>query len=882
MTQAGEKTFKNSMKPYPSHFVLDLKLGSTKDHIKNMVRTLNDTMITTGFYLDAELTRVYNFLSYAHWRLKEFPKAYEYLEKALSKREDDVMALSNQAWMLWKDNKFSDAWRVLEKLNKLKDRKDLIIIAVSEQAFAYYILGPRFYNKSIDTFKEVIKADSLIEIDKTHIYLWKFGLGLILKRQFNMAKAFSFDKLSNYVESINEAVDVLNDVANNANTARCQAQGWVVLGEIAYSVHRLETLSSEDRSRLPKIISESKPDELFAKAISICDDDVYVLERCGKQARYSKDYSKSIELLRRSIEIKGTSFSHHHLAITLKSVLNTEIGKSLRGGWQSSRSADSQRYFQRYDRPPINDKQYQSQYLYRRETRQNRNDDDRGRGNIRIVTGRGRRGKPLLPGQCKSFPVTTSVNQETLSQKTNYPGGQDKKKDQVLHEPIETRQYKVLKFMKAPKRVLPYHDEDKRVEEIFYHLDKAIEYSPSNCSAMYDKGLVLRSLRRLEQAADLFGEIRKNKECSKLLAVSCTEQLALCKLELAEMESKPEIRETLWNDAKELLFSAIEKAADIATQVTHFHPRGTAFPSVREMLVRDVKRQGSHTKSTLKDFAKLYELVGEYGQALSFYTEIWGMKEDDAKDTDIILKMAQNYVKRKDFRDGLLFLDLIEASCTRLADENRKVYFEAYLEGALSALTLRDDKAARSRFRRTVRFCSKRNLLSDDGEEEDCTYDIHIMTSPSSEKYGFRLYKLLTETCGLKVSLNDNQTTENLKYDGIFDGIDDIMKQSRLIIIFLDNTSQKHAQLRYFINMAVETNVDENFGTGLISISLVDTDVPRNVSQFPVFRQQSELNFLKKIEDEPHQWLKNVFCKAAEQTFPSEMTKNETDDSCSD
>ncbi|KAL3852625.1 hypothetical protein ACJMK2_016243 [Sinanodonta woodiana] len=845
------------------------------------------------------------------------------------------------------------------KLEKLKDRKDLIIIAKSEQAFAYSRLGPRYFTKSIETFKEVIKGACGRELDKTCTYLWKFRLGIILKRKLNMINAFSFDHLSIYVDTIKEGVDVFYDVAYNANTVRYQARSWVALGELANSIHRHEMISSEDKECLLKLISGKTPDEFFDKASTICNDDIYVLQRCGTQARYSKNYRKSIELFQKSIKQRGTSFSHHHLAITLRSDLNKDIAQSLRKSFPGRTKSNSRRYS--YSDFGVNLGQYQnlekerakrqlfmaesensirknkehvdsgiwsrestvsisnsiesselivnatnntspevnedlvSQFAslnftnefspFRHETekfRQPHQPESEKYNSARVTSSsdnqseiegadyatRGQehifraceerkhtlksggehyryptfdhefRSNQYMPGtrrgvnsgrhtwrmnryrgrgpqQSVSFEGTITAYQVPMSYKTNCPGGQVENNEFCLPMPVETQSHQFLKFMKSPKKVLPYSVEDKRVEEILYHLDKALEYSPENRSAMYDKGLVNL----------------KNKPCSKLLAVSCIEQQALCLNELAEIESKPEIRESLLNDVKELLFRAIEKAARIASQVPHFHPKGTAFPSLREMLLENSKKHGSHKTSTLKDLAKLYELVGEYGQTLSFA----------AKDPDIILKMAQTYVKQKDFRDGLLFLDLIEASCTRFADENRRLYFEAYLEGALCALKQNDVKTARARFKRTVRFCSKRTFLSED-DDEGSPYDIHIVTSPASEKKGTGLYNLFTLTCGLKVSLDDNQTAQELKCHGIYEGVGNIMEQSCLLLPCIMTTR----------------------GTGIVSVSLGDFNIPTEIKLFPVFQQPPEYDFTEKTMDDRHQWLKDFFCKAAE------------------
>ncbi|KAK3596333.1 hypothetical protein CHS0354_004891 [Potamilus streckersoni] len=358
------------------------------------------------------------------------------------------------------------------------------------------------------------------------------------------------------------------------------------------------------------------------------------------------------------------------------------------------------------------------------------------------------------------------------------------------------------------------------------------------------------------------------------------EQHALCLQEIAETENAPDKKEALYTNMKELLFEAMEKAASIATQVPFYQPRSTAFPSLKEMLLRQDKGKIYNKRITLKEFARLYELIGKYGHALSFYTKISQMSETDSKDPEILLKMARNYVKQQDFRNSLLFFNLIEASCSRLADDNRKLYFEAYLEGALYALEQDNIKEAKSRFKRTVRFCSRRKMISE-VDDEEWSYDIHIQTSRDAEANGLKLFDLLEKTCGLKVSLNDYQTTEELKYDGIYEGIGDIMEQSCLIIFIFDDDSLRKGDLRYYINMAVELNIESSLGTGIISICLGGLNAPVEIKSFPVFLQPQHLDFSEKMKNENSQWLRDFFWKTTEQPFPPSVP-NETDKTDSD
>ncbi|KAL3852626.1 hypothetical protein ACJMK2_016244 [Sinanodonta woodiana] len=1040
MTEDREKAFRKRIAAFPSHFDLDIKFGFTTGNRKNIIKKLSEEMETTAF----------NVLSFLHWRIGDHKQAKVYSEKALLKRQDDVMALANQTWMHMKRSEFSETVR------------ELIVISKAEQAFAYTRLGPRYFKKAIELFQNVIASSTELELEETYINLWKFGLGLSLKRQLHFVNAFSFDHLSTPVDSFTYAIRVLLDVAQNANTHRYKARGLVALGELADSIHNHDMLSSQDKNSLPKEFADTTPDEFFDTALNIFHDDVYVLERYGRHVIFSRDYNKSIQFLRRSVDIRGTSLGHHHLAKAIRSALNKELGDfhntsnrqifytpvskgcdegykkflenqipdeicldkdklpgnngvfenspvsvsstnnstapelASRGSIQNdsgifslkttydltaqfdvlkmSDSAsssypenmvspelqprasntycdadqaraveqrqtsntfdnghrariveqqasntfiygnqarfDEQRKTsntfsdddqarvverdqmisnQRYNPSSVGDQKGQMHTAYRRCDSEN-SFSDRGyrsmrasyRGRTRGAQGSrfgARRGRgqtwvrsqssdQLFP-RSKKFQNLASMSEEIISRQISSPGGQCTPENQSFTTPFQPQQRKVTMPIGSPQKVLRYPPNDKRVEEILHHLEKSLEYAPSNCAAFYDKGLLFRSLGRLHDAVELFIDIRTQKDCSPWQAVLCMEQHALY-----------DQREALNTNIKELLFEAMDKAAYIASLVPFYQPRGTAFPSLKEMLLRQDKGN-KYYKTTLKEFARLYELIGKYGHALSFYTKISEMSDTDAKDPEIILKMAQNYVKQRDFRNSLLFFNLIETSCTRLVDENRKLYFEAYLEGALCALEQDNAKEAKSRFKRTVRFCSQRKMISeDDDEEEEGSYDIHIQTSRDAEKSGLKLFDLLTNTCGLKVSLNDNQTTEELKYEGIYEGVGNIMEQSCLIVLIINDASLRKGDLRYFINVAVDLNVDSNLGTGIISICLGTFNVPVEIKTFPAFIQPQHLDISEK-KHENFQWLRNFFWKATEQTLRLSMP-NDTDRTDSD
>ncbi|KAL3858872.1 hypothetical protein ACJMK2_009121 [Sinanodonta woodiana] len=106
------------------------------------------------------------------------------------------------------------------------------------------------------------------------------------------------------------------------------------------------------------------------------------------------------------------------------------------------------------------------------------------------------------------------------------------------------------------------------------------------------------------------------------------------------------------------------------------------------------------------------------------------------------------------------------------------------------------------------------------------------------------------------------------------------MEQSCLIVLIIDDASLRKGDLRYFINMAVDLNVDSNLGTGIISICLGTFNVPVEIKTFPAFIQPQHLDISEK-KHENFQWLRDFFWKATEQTLRLSMP-NDTDRTDSD
>ncbi|KAL3870305.1 hypothetical protein ACJMK2_038381 [Sinanodonta woodiana] len=734
----------------PSLFDLKISQEKNMQHLASVREKISEEMHTTGFETDAEWEAANNLLSFIHWLMGDKEDALKYTDDVLMRNSENIIALANQIRM-YREKGLVGVAEKMDKLKVLGSRGNLVNRAKFEQANAYSHFGPRFCKYAIDLFQEIIDDE---ETDVENMNLSKFGLALLLKRQFN--------------NSAKRAINVIYDVAENAVIKRFRARGWAMLGEIIgllkYQQHRNFNL----QDILPTNIKKKPPIEFFEKAYSICNDDAYILARFGKEARYCKDYTSSEGLLRRSLEIRETSFAHSQLAITLRSVLNSSIVSS-------------------------------------RRTHRSRNEEQ-------------------------------------------------------LSEHFIPEEYKTLKFIVAPRRDLLSYSNDHRTAEILSHLERSLELSPSNIHAMCDKGLLFRSLGRHERAIEVFEQAAKGKECAPLKEVRCLEQHALCLIHLASTKpsgiSNMGKIKSLYENAKHLIIQALQKSVYIATNAPLVLK--AVFPSVKDMLSKE-KQKAYHPAKIIEELDHLYQFVGEYGQVLPFYKEISEMSEDDANDPKIMFTKAENYLRKKDFSNSVLLLDLMEVSSSRLEGRNRKLYFEAYLEDALNE---DDQDIVHMRFKRAVQFCSKRNFGSS-GDTHEFEYDITIQSSDPLKQESSAIHQVFTDICRLSISLNNKEGTPGR----LEQNAPASMMQPSCLIVFVFNEEEVISS--DYISMALNWNRQERYGSGIISICQDHVNVPTELQQFPMLYQPKDLVISKLSKDEKHQWIRQFFWKSVEQTFPT-------------
>ncbi|KAJ8302547.1 hypothetical protein KUTeg_018943 [Tegillarca granosa] len=306
--------FEPRIQHFPSSFQLEierLNKAAIRNVLERLLRELKDDETTD---CNEEIVRKNNLLSFLYWNLEEKTKAFQHNEDARRKDENSILAIANKAIYLQESTEFYSAEQCLIELEKLKSHELYAIFhrkAKAEIAYSYSRFGPRFYEKAEEEFEKVIHENG-------DNYLWKFGLGLIIQRQIHIYNNPNYFNIS-HEEKFKKAVYVLWDVVlhtADTNPVLC-AKAWVEIGVLMYQKYK--SLENELESvNLPKGMEDLKYLDCFEKACKISKNDAFVLERAGKFCRYSGQFEKSEEFLKKAIKLKETSFSHHHLGLTLK------------------------------------------------------------------------------------------------------------------------------------------------------------------------------------------------------------------------------------------------------------------------------------------------------------------------------------------------------------------------------------------------------------------------------------------------------------------------------------------------------------------------------------------------------------------------------------
>lgn len=87
----------------------------------------------------------------------------------------------------------------------------------------------------------------------------------------------------------------------------------------------------------------------FEEAMKLCPNQYFVLEQYGRHLRYTQDLDQSKNMLERAMQLKETVFSRHHLALTLKKIVEKANPKPSFGNYPYSVEDKNQSKHDSYD-----------------------------------------------------------------------------------------------------------------------------------------------------------------------------------------------------------------------------------------------------------------------------------------------------------------------------------------------------------------------------------------------------------------------------------------------------------------------------------------------------------------------------------------------------
>lgn len=349
-----EDTIKAKLKDVPCSFTIkDVITTKPRKVLEQLIRKLQEEHKTNICDLEEEKIRDYNLLSYLFWCTGDKTKAFEYNLKTIEKVDDNVTAIVNQIWFyveLHDPFEVQNSWKKFLGLAANRRHDEIVLTAEAEIAYCYTRLGFRQYEKAVIKFNDVLrKASQIRDMDQTLVYLWKVGLGLTLRRLSHVGNVQDETQMQATKDRLKEAVKVFVEVVQAEwFSKRCRAFAYVQLALVAQNV-KWEKL--EVQEYFPDNYRYTDIATFYKKAMGLCKNDTYTLERYGKYLRNERQYDNAERTLRASIAIMPTSIAHHYLALTLKSKLHKEVSEKQKKSYSRSLSSPEQKSYGRNTTP---------------------------------------------------------------------------------------------------------------------------------------------------------------------------------------------------------------------------------------------------------------------------------------------------------------------------------------------------------------------------------------------------------------------------------------------------------------------------------------------------------------------------------------------------
>jgi len=523
-----EKDIRRHLKTFTSTFCFD-KTHLKKQNVKEIAKKLKKDYEASNKDNEEKIW-INNFLSFLFHLLVKTDASLEYCEQSLKFDPKNITANSNKCHILLDKDDICDARNVLVLLQEIEQGPDFIdrtYDAKADLAYAYSRAGPHYLDRAEDIY------NAIIPIYPTK-YQWKFGFGLTLIRQTHFANPFAKNVFQHEGNTLSKALDFFSDIAvhtEGSDKVLC-ALSWTQIGAILYGNKKSKYSKG---IKLSRSLQNVKPLECFHKALSICSDDPFVLEQCGKYYRYFVNISKSEELLRKAIQIRETVFAYHHLALTLKRKVE-------------KKSFDH---------------------------------------------------KDVQKGQSKHF---------------------------------------VEVLFKSPSEMQIYPKNETLLEALGF-IRKALEIS-STPRILYELALLFRLLDQPEKALETLNEItsERKSDMSWISLVNVYEQKGMCFIDLGKKTDSLEEKSKFKENAKSVLFKAIELQAKLIREDKMLRNVWHSYPTLKYLLESDTD------KASKSKLAKIHSMMNEHDEAIDLLKRL-KEQNDGVLEVDQYKDLVESYLE---------------------------------------------------------------------------------------------------------------------------------------------------------------------------------------------------------------------------------------------
>lgn len=809
-----------------SSFVMDDVLQS-KEKMKEKLQQLQKDL-DEEFDVNEERIRNYNFISYLFWRLNDREKAVATSKLAEElEKEPNLITHCNKIIFNTELEQHYHSKELLDEIQDAIKQKRTQSRATAEIGYCFSRLGPQHHDRAVQLFQRAIE-----DIAPERNILWEFGLALTLRRQshiFQMTKAENFKP----DEKKSKAARLLYEILKFPTDGYChlKARAWCELSKILFRCNLFEVIN-EKKKETEKINER----QCFQEAMKVCPNENFVLEKYGVYLRYSGDLKKSKEILERALQLRDTAFSRHHLALTLKKMVEKDTPRP--------RCSRNLQHF--YSMPERNDSTNDSGIFSMTEGLASLSVDteqtdcksiphdgaqlqvNQARDKPKFLRSKSygwvRQHKNHL-GKCNTSTLdnyqTTSIRYFSIPKLENSsksPLKSNCETDNMDKDQQSTclQKRKIMPFYrnqstansekksfisarKSPKSVCVSPDNPKLIQAV-EHLQRAIQICEGFDVARYELGLLYRMLDKPDVALKYFSFITSNN-CGKpsgfpMTLINAYEQQAICKLHLNSKETDPKKKVELEFDAKKCMWKALSIISRVIGAIPLLKTTNQCFPTLKTLL-----QKGEKSSETIKELAKLHELMDYNEEAIKFYRQI---VEVERSDSATFKKLAQNYMKIGDFENAIRTLSLLQ--CAKDSDISDKLFYvDTCIKGAIDSLRKSDLEEAKIRFLTAYsRIFSHLNVSVTKEEDDESPPDIFVLHNCGDDGCCYQKYVVsaLESFVHLKYVVNDKDC---LPFRGRMEYLKKTMLESHCICMILHENNTDDVKKDDFLGLALDT-----------------------------------------------------------------------------